>query len=139
MSADLKDTVDRLIGVLDDEADLLGAMKATEIGRLQPTKSMLIDSYERLAAELRADEERLNGMAPTERAALGEAMARLSQASHRNETALRAVTAANERLMRAIIDEVRRQQADGSVYTVDGAVAADGKAPPVSVRIDEQL
>ncbi len=139
MTATLKDTVDRLIEVLDDEAELLGAMKATEIGRLQPAKSMLIDSYERLAAELRADEERLNGLAPTERAALGEAMTRLSQASRRNETALRAVTTANERLMRAIVDEVRRQQADGSVYTVDGAVAADGKAPPVSVRIDEQL
>ena len=138
-TAALKDTVDRLVELLDSEAELLGAMKASEIGSLQPTKSLLIDSYERMAKALRDDEERLNALAPAERSGLGEAMTRLTQATRRNEMALRAVTGANERLMRAIIDEVRRQQADGAVYTVDGAVAQDGKAPPVSVRIDEQL
>ena len=139
MTAALIDTVDRLVDVLDSEADLLAAMKAAEIGSLQPTKSMLIDSYDRMAAELRADEDRLSGLAEAEREALAEALTRLTEASRRNETALRAVTSANERLMRAIVDEVRRQQADSAVYTVDGAVATDGKAPPVSVRIDEQL
>ncbi len=138
-TAALKDAVDRLIDVLDSEADLLADMKASEIGSLQPTKSMLIDSYERMAADLRADADGLNGLAPAERSALGNAMARLSSASRRNEAALRAVTTATERLMRAIVDEVRRQQADGAVYTGDGAVAADGKAPPVSVSIDQQL
>ena len=139
MTAALIDTVDRLIDVLDSEAGLLGAMKASEIGALQPTKSMLIDSYDRMAAELRADGERLDGLPRAEREALGDALTRLTRASRRNESALRAVTAANERLMRAIVDEVRRQQADSAVYTVDGAVASDGKAAPVSVRIDEQL
>ncbi len=138
-TATLRDTVDRLTDVLDSETGLLGAMKATEIGALQSTKSMLVDSYERMAGDLRADENRLNGLAPAERAALTDAVRRLTRASRRNESALRAVTTANERLMRAIIEEVRRQQSDSAVYTVDGAVAADGKTPPVSIRIDEQL
>ncbi len=139
MTAALIETVDRLVDVLDSEAGLLAAMKASEIDSLQPTKSMLIDSYDRMAGELRADADRLNGLPQTERAALGDALSRLTQASRRNEAALRAVTTANERLMRAIVDEVRRQQADNAVYTVDGAVATDGKTAPVSVRIDEQL
>lgn len=139
MTSALTETVDRLIAVLDDEAAMLAEMKAAEIGPLQPTKSMLIDGYERMAAELRADEERLNGLPEADRAALTDALTRLGQASRRNEAALRAVTTANERLMRTIVDEVCRQQADSAVYTVDGAVASDGKAPPVSVRIDQQL
>lgn len=135
----LLDTVERLIDVLDSEVDLLSAMKAADIGHFQPTKSMLIDSYERMAAELRGDEAGLGALDAEERKKMCEAMARLSHSCRRNETALRAVMTANERLMRTIVDEVRRQQADTPVYTIDGAVAAEGKTSPVSVRIDEQL
>lgn len=135
----LLDTVERLIDVLDSEVDLLSAMKASDIGRFQPTKTMLIDSYERMAAELRADEAGLVALDPDQRRSMCEAMARLTHSCRRNEMALRAVMTANERLMRAIVDEVRKQQTDTPVYTIDGAVAAEGKAAPVSVRIDEQL
>ena len=138
-TAALVDTVERLIDMLDSEVDLLSAMKASEIGRFQPTKSMLIDTYEQMAADLRADEARMGAMEPAERKALCEAMARLTHSCRRNEAALRAVVTANERLMRAIVDEIRKQQTDSPVYTVDGAVAAEGKATPISLRIDEQL
>lgn len=135
----LVDTVERLIDVLDSEVDLLSAMKASEIGRIQPTKSMLIDTYERMVADLRADHDLVAAIDPDERKRLCEAMARLTHSCRRNESALRAVNTANERLMRAIVDEVRKQQSDASVYTVGGAVAVDGKAAPVSIRIDRQL
>ncbi len=135
----LVETVERLIDVLDSEVDLLSAMKASQIGQFVPTKSMLIGTYERMAAELRADETAMGAMEPAERKALCDALERLTHSSRRNESALRAVMTANERLMRTIVDEVRRQQTDRSVYTVEGAVAAEGKAAPVSVRIDQQL
>lgn len=135
----LLDTVERLIDLLDGEVDLLSAMKASDIGRFQPTKSMLIDSYERMAAELRGDGADLGALPAAERKALCEAMARLTHAGRRNELALRAVMTANERLMRAIVEEVRRQQADRPVYTVNGAVSDEGKSAPVSVRYDQQL
>ena len=135
----LLDTVERLIDLLDSEVDLLSAMKASDIGRFQPTKSMLIDAYERMTAELQADETRFSEMDPAVRKTLCEAAARLTHSCRRNEVALRAVTTANERLMRTIVDEVRKQQTDAPLYTIDGGVASEGKSAPVSLRIDEQL
>lgn len=138
-AGEIIETVDRLIDVLDSEVDLLSAMRASEIGRFQPTKTMLIDSYERLVAGLRADEAALAAIAPADRKVLCECMARLTHACRRNENALKAVAAANERLMRAIVDEVRRQKSDTAAYTGGGAVAANGNVTPLSVRIDERL
>ena len=138
-TAAMVDTVERLIDVLDSEVDLLSAMKASEIGRFQPTKSVLIDTYERMAADLRADEARMTAMDPDERKTLCEAMARLTHSCRRNEAALQAVVTANERLMRAIVDEVRKQQTESPHYTVEGSVAAEGKAAPLSIRLDQQL
>ncbi|NNG04287.1 MAG: hypothetical protein HKM95_09330 [Inquilinus sp.] len=135
----LIETIDQLVDVMDSEVDLLSAMRASEIGSFQPTKTMLIDTYDRMVSELRGDEAGLATLPEQSRESLRESMGRLRNACRRNERALRAVTGANERLLKAVVDAVEQQKSEGAAYGKAGDKRKGRRFKPVSVRLDQQL
>ena len=129
-------TVSELVALMDQESASLRAMRAREIGKLQERKTHLTAAYEASTRALRSDPEALETIDPILRQELTDVLDRLGHVVRENEAALRAVTKANEKLMSAIVESVRTQQAQQSGYTAAGASMAK-LAAPVSVQIDQ--
>lgn len=111
----------RLIVLLERETALLRAMKAGEIGALQPEKSRLIAAYEERTRGLSAHGEELGFLEAAVREELHDTIARFNEAAKDNALALRAAHQANERLMQAIVDALSQQRNRAEGYGADGA------------------
>ncbi|MEO3433107.1 hypothetical protein [Inquilinus sp. CAU 1745] len=132
-------TVSHLIEILDQEVQFLRAMQARDIGALQDRKLPLIEEYERQTAAIREDRSILETIDPILRDELRDVTSHLNVLIAENESALRAVTKANEKLLKTVIDTVQQQQTQTSGY---GPLMTGSRATvsaPVSVQIDQRF
>ncbi|MGP1396860.1 MAG: hypothetical protein ACTS3R_15235 [Inquilinaceae bacterium] len=130
--------VSRLVEVMSEEVDALRAMRARAISGLQSRKLLLTEDYERLARDLRDDRAALETVDPILRGELTDVMERLQTVVEENETALRAVTAANEKLLQAVVSAVKAKQGLSTGYAAMGGGRAASQAA-ISLQLDERL
>lgn len=135
---DLVSVIGRLIGVMDQETQLLRAMRTDQIAGLQPEKTRLAGLYVGMVKDIRKQPELLAAVSAAVRAELAEAMARFETAAGQNEKAIAAARDANERVLKAIVAAVHSKRAIGT-YSAKGGIAEPPRpqrATALSIAID---
>lgn len=130
----------RLIGVLEQEIEMLRGMKPREMQGLQHDKIVLAAAYEAAVRDLQADEAAMSGVAPAVRAELRETTERFQTALQANERALRAAKDATDRLLKHIVAEAERQRGQANAYGARGGKAvATPAGGALSLSVDQRL
>ncbi len=136
----LIDLTGRLTAIMNQEIELLRAMRASDIGALQEEKVKLATSYASIFQAVRKTPSMVKNAAPQLREALKQATARLKATLDDNLLAVHAAKDVNERLIRAISDAVTQTKAAAPVYTATGSTApAAAAAGAVSLAIDHHV
>ena len=130
----------RLTAVMEHEVDLLGGIRAAEVGPLQEEKSALSAAYSGAVGVVNKDASTVANAAPNLRDALEGATTRLKEAMADN---LRAITVArtfNERLIMALGEAVAAARPSANAYTAGGARAhAAAPAGPTAIALDDRI
>ncbi|MBL8836552.1 MAG: hypothetical protein JNL66_09910 [Alphaproteobacteria bacterium] len=135
---DLVSVIGRLIGVMDQETQLLRAMRTDLIAGLQPEKTRLAGLYVGMVKDIRKQPELLAAVGAAARAELTAAMTRFEAAAGENEKAIAAARAANERVLKAIVAAVHSKRSIGT-YSSKGGIAEPPRpqrATALSIAID---
>jgi hypothetical protein len=138
---DLIATAGELIRVLGEETAALGAFKLGRIAEFAETKRKLSEAYAVLVRGLRKEPELLAAANAAVRDELKETLARFDVAARANERTLAAARAANERVLKTVVEaaETRRGGATGA-YSRTGGVARPGaRAGALSLAFDRRL
>ena len=132
----------RLIGVLDQEIEMLRAMEVGEIEALQDEKQALIVAYEECVRAVAANPAALEAMDASLRAELSELARRFDSTLAENARALHAVRESHDRLLKSIVDAVAESRTRQKGYSASGAFAAQKRGPgasALSLSLDRQL
>ncbi|HWA43298.1 MAG TPA: hypothetical protein VHA10_08810 [Hypericibacter adhaerens] len=141
----LKLLTEKLADCLERETALLGQHqhRTPALAELQREKSRLSLAYETEMKQLKESQAALGRIEPARLAALSEAAGRLQLACARNERALRAAKAVNERVLTAMVDAIENGRGKPVGYTGRGArppAAPPRRAGMVSaITIDQRL
>ncbi len=148
MTTELHPRIDALIGVgsrlielMEREIAILHDMRPGEVSGLQGDKTALTAAYETHLAALRDEPALLAALAPPLKDELMRVAMRLNATVAENARALDAARAANERLLKAIVDAVSADRARNAGYSRTGArtAPAPSRSAPVSLSIDTRL
>ena len=132
----------RLIDLMEREIEMLRAMRAGDIRELQSDKDKLVAAYEESLAGIKDDKALIAALTPSIKEELMRIAARLNATVSANERALSAAKAANERLLKAVVDAVAADRDRTAAYARNGKRASTGanrQARPVSLNIDTRL
>jgi hypothetical protein len=138
---DLIVTAGRLITLINEETELLERFEAGKIATLQDEKARLTRIYAGLIRDLRSDPDVLAAADKAVRDELTEVLTAFNQAALANERALTSARAANERVMRAIIDAANAQQQSPRGYSRAGTLPPPARAAgarPLSLAVDQR-
>lgn len=131
----------RLINLLNDEVAELRGMNVGAIEQMQDEKRELTLAYEGQLKALAEQPDLISALEPALRSELETLAKQLEHAVTENTRALNAVRDSHDRLLRAIVDAVSRDQNKHASYTANGAGAArsarDAKA--ICLTVDQQL
>jgi len=131
----------RLIELMEREIEMLGEMRTGDVAALQAEKSTLVTAYEESLAAIKDDPKLIAACAPPIKDELMRIAAKLNVTVAANERALSAARAANERLLKAVVDAVAadRDRANGYSRTGGRVETAVRRTAPVSLNIDTRL
>ena len=132
----------RLITLVTEETRLLESYQANDISQLQDEKARLSRVYVGLVRDLSRDPELLAAVEKAVREELTEVLHRFETAAEANTNALNTARAANERVMRAIVDAAAAQQTTVAGYSRNGTIAAPSRTAtqrPVSMTVNQRL
>jgi flagellar biosynthesis/type III secretory pathway chaperone len=134
---------ERLVACLEHETALLGQRQSAALAELQREKSRLTLAYETELKQLKENQATLGKIEPARLQSLTESAQRLQLAVAKNERALRAAKAVNERILTAMVDAIETGRGKPVGYTGRGAkppAAPFRRAGTVSaVTIDQRL
>jgi flagellar biosynthesis/type III secretory pathway chaperone len=135
--------IEKLVTCLDHETATLGQRQVTALGELQREKNRLTLAYETELKQLKDGGANLEKVEPARLQSLTAAAQRLQLAVAKNERALRAAKAVNERILAAMVDAIETGRGKPVGYTGRGAKPPSApyrRAGPVSaVTIDQRL
>lgn len=142
--SELLAVTERLVACIEREVELLRAMRPQDLAALQREKTALADAYEGHLRALRATAaEAADADDPALRDRLLRATERFRGALTENARTLKAVEAANDRVLRAIVDAVEQRRGRPAAYTATGAspraAGPAAAATPVSMALDRRL
>lgn len=132
----------RLITLVTEETRQLEAYQTNEFAALQDEKARLTRLYAGLVRDLKRDPELLAAADKAVREELSEVLERFSAAAQANASALEMARAANERVMRAIIEAASAQQNAVAGYSRAGTAATPTRAQtarPLSISVNQRL
>ncbi len=131
----------RLIELMEREIAILRDMRPGDVAPLQAEKDALSAAYETHLAALRDEPVLLAALASPLKDELMRVAMRLNAVVAENARALDAARAANERLLKAIVDAVAAERERTAGYSRTGARAraATGRTVPVSLSVDTRL
>jgi len=134
---------EKLVDCLEHETALLGQRQSTALAELQREKNRLTLAYETELKQLKENQASLGKIEPARLQSLTESAQRLQLAVAKNERALRAAKAVNERILTAMVDAIETGRGKPVGYTGRGAkppAAPFRRAGTVSaVTIDQRL
>jgi hypothetical protein len=130
----LLQTAERLTAMIEHETAVLRSATPGDIAGLQAEKNRLALMWTEGLSQLTSVAQ----LSASERAALAMAARRLDEALGRNETVLRAMTIATDRVVSAIADAVRDQRACGVGYGTRRQ-APRTRAPASGIAVDRTL
>lgn len=132
----------RLITLVTEETRLLEAYQTNDITPLQDEKARLSRLYVGLVRDLKRDPELLAAVEKAVREELTDVLQRFEAAAEANTNALNVARAANERVMRAIVDAAAAQQNTVAGYSRSGTAPAPSRAAaarPLSMTVNQRL
>jgi len=132
----------RLVELMEREIEMLRDMRPGELETLQVEKTALVVAYEESLAAIKDDPKLIAACAPPIKDELMRIAAKLNATVAANERAISAARAANERLLKAVVDAVAADRDRTAGYSRNGArtaTSASRRAPPVSLNIDTRL
>lgn len=133
----------RLITLINEETRLLESLEAGRIGELQEEKARLTRAYVASVRDLGREPDLIAAVDKAVRDELSEVLERFAEAAQANERALSATRAANERVMRAIIDAAAAQQRTVAGYSRAGTLPPPARTGaggrPLSLSIDQRF
>lgn len=138
---DLLATTARLIACMDQEIELLRAMRPQDIRGLQADKLALADAYEAHFRALRERDDQDDTVSEALLAELNETTARFQSVLSENVTALRAVRDVNDRVLKAVVEAVERNRVEPAGYTKGGAAPGPRRrvAAAPAMAVNQQL
>lgn len=136
---DLIDATDGLCRVLERETEMLIALRPEGIAELQDDKSKLARLHTGMVRDLKAEPALLAATDPMQRAELKSALDRLEQVVGRNQRALGAARAANERLLKAIVEAAAARRPAVAGYGSTGARSQTSAAAPLSLTLNDRF
>lgn len=143
--SELLTVTERLVACIEREVELLRAMRPQDLAALQREKTALADAYEGHLRALRAvaAAEAADADDPALCDRLLRATERFRGALAENARTLKAAEAANDRVLRAIVDAVEQRRGRPAAYTATGAspraAGPAAAATPVSMALDRRL
>ena len=132
----------RLITLVTEETRQLESYRTDQIGALQDEKGRLTRLYAGLVRDLRRDPDLLTAADKAVRDELSDVLQRFEAAAEANAAALEMARAANERVMRAIIEAASAQQNAVTGYSRSGGAATPSRAQttrPLSISVNQRL
>jgi hypothetical protein len=132
----------RLITLVTEETRLLEAYQTNDITPLQDEKARLSRLYVGLVRDLKRDPELLAAVEKAVREELTDVLQRFEAAAEANTNALNVARAANERVMRAIVDAAAAQQNAVAGYSRNGTAPQPSRAAaarPLSMTVNQRL
>jgi hypothetical protein len=132
----------RLITLVTEETRLLEAYQTNDITPLQDEKGRLSRLYVGLVRDLKRDPELLAAVEKAVREELTDVLTRFEAAAEANTNALNVARAANERVMRAIVDAAAAQQNTVAGYSRSGTAPTPSRtaaARPLSMTVNQRL
>jgi hypothetical protein len=131
----------RLIDVMEREIAMLREMRPGDLKGLSSDKDTLVAAYEDCMSALKSDDKLIAAASPAIKDELLRIAAKLNATVTANERALSAARAANERLLKAVVDAVAADRERGAGYAKNGArnTPLPRNAKPVSLNIDTRL
>lgn len=132
----------QLITLVNEETRLLETYQANDIANLQDEKARLSRLYAGLVRDIKKDPELLAAVEKAVRDELKEVLHRFEAVAEANANAINLARAANERVMRAVIEAANVQQNAVSGYSRAGTLATPSRtaaARPLSLSINQRL
>jgi len=137
---DLIATAGELIRVLGEETAALGVFQTGRIAEFAETKRKLAEAYAVLVRGLRKEPELLAAATAAVRDELKETLARFDATARANERTLAAARAANERVLKTVVEAAETRRGATGAYSRTGSVARPGpRAGALSLAFDRRL
>ncbi len=134
--AELTDTVDALIRVLDEEARLVRAARLDDAARLAEDKSELARRYGQAHGIVKAHGQEIGRLAAVEVDHLRRRHDALEVATQNNLAVLATARTVSETLIRSVADAVSPDSARPDTYSAEGRSGGKGPAHgPISVNV----
>lgn len=134
--ADLIETVDALITVLNEETRLVRAAKLSEAATLSGEKSLASERYIKAHGVLRGADSPFSALASDEVGHLRERHQALETAISQNLAVLATARTVSETLIHSVSDIVARKRGRTNVYGANGQQAVQQSQPgPVSCNV----
>jgi hypothetical protein len=140
--SDLLRTTSQLTGLLDREAEMLRAMRPSEIQALHQDKLALAAAYESQIKVLDANPGVLRSIPVELRTNLAAKIQEFQAALSANQNRLRAAREATESTLRAIADEVQAKTEKHAGYSAKGATSSPrepGRTSALAFAFDQRL
>ena len=140
--SDLLRITSRLTSLLDREAEMLRAMKPSEIQSLHQDKLALSAAYESQIKVLKANPTVLPSISAELRAGLKTKIEKFQAALSANQHGLRAARETTECALRAIADEVQAKTEKHAGYSAKGSInspSESGRTSALAFAFDQRL
>lgn len=132
-------TSQRLMGLLEEEIDLLRVMSPTEMQDIQQDKIVLAALYESQLKQLTNQPALFEQLSHEHRDQVNQAMREFRQALNDNEQALRASRHVTETLIQELAFAVARQEYEDQGYLASGLRAERQSRANAAVAVDKRL
>ena len=138
---DLIATAGELIRVLGEETAALAGFRLGRVGEFAETKRKLADSYATLVRGMRKEPETLAAAGAAVRDELKATLQRFDEAARLNERALAAARAANERVLKTVVEAAEAKRPTTGAYSRAGTVTRPSQLATgaLSLTVDRRL
>ena len=131
--------IDELTRILEEETPMIQARDFSRHSELLRRKQELTLDYQASLKVIAENPAALEGLSTAERSIIRGAGERLDQVSRRNAEVLNFAAKSSERLMHAIMDEVRRALQNEGGYARNGLLALQQSAKAQPVAFNERV
>lgn len=139
LCANLLNTTNELISLLDDETSLLRKAKTNEIEPINLRKDALTTTLSHYMERFRNNTEVIRELAPDELSNLQNQRNQFQKSIEANHNALIAMQAVSERILQTVSEKVTKKQSGPEVYTANGNVTNNGVKRSAAITIDTAL